>query len=92
MRSVPGFFSTQLIISAMAGWRRRRFSKGESSQQDYLVLASGNQIFHRDGSLEKVPHWAGWRRVHVAILVFFGLITNFMLRVNIMYAIEYMYM
>ena len=42
--------------------------------------------------MKKVPHWAGWRRVHVAILVFFGLITNFMLRVNIMYAIEYMYM
>ena len=95
MKSVPGFFSTQFIISAMAGWRRRKFLKGESSRQHYLVLANGrswNQIFDRDGSLEKVPHWAGWRRVHVAILVFFGLITNFMLRVNIMYAIEYMYM
>merc|ERR1711970_774763 len=30
------------------------------------------------------------RRVHVALLAFFGLITNFMLRVNITYAIEYM--
>merc|ERR1719193_2580208 len=49
------------------------------------------EIFKRDDSLKKVPHWAGWRRVHVAMLVFFGLITNFMLRVNIMYAIEYMY-
>ena len=95
MRSVPSSFSTQFIISAMAGWRRRKFLKGESSRQDSLVLASGrswNQIFHRDGSLEKVSHWSGWRRVHVAVLVFFGLITNFMLRVNIMYAIEYMYM
>ena len=38
---MPGFFSTQLIIRAMAGWRRGRFSKGESSRQYYLVLASG---------------------------------------------------
>jgi len=30
------------------------------------------------------------RRVHVALLTFFGLVTNFMLRVNITYAIEYM--
>ena len=30
------------------------------------------------------------RRVHVAILVFIGLITNYMLRVNINLAIEYM--
>ena len=41
MRSVPGFFSTHIIISTMAEWRRRRFSKGESSRQYYLVLASG---------------------------------------------------
>jgi len=30
------------------------------------------------------------RRVHVSLLAFFGLIVNFMLRVNITYAIEYM--
>ena len=30
------------------------------------------------------------RRVHVAILVFIGLITNYMLRVNINMTIEYM--
>jgi len=38
----------------------------------------------------ETPHWTCLRRVHVAVLVFFGLITNFLLRVNIMYAIEYM--
>ena len=30
------------------------------------------------------------RRVHVAVLIFLGLITNYMLRVNINLAIEYM--
>jgi len=38
----------------------------------------------------ETPHWTCLRRVHVAVLVFFGLVTNFLLRVNIMYAIEYM--
>jgi len=45
----------------------------------------------RSSIFGEAPHWTCLRRVHVAVLVFFGLITNFMLRVNIMYAIEYMY-
>lgn len=30
------------------------------------------------------------RRLHVAVLIFLGLVTNYMLRVNINLAIEYM--
>jgi len=41
------------------------------------------------GCLAKLA-WLRLRRVHVAILVFIGLITNYMLRVNINMTIEYM--
>ena len=34
--------------------------------------------------------WLFLRRVHVAVLVFVGLVTNYMLRVNLNLAIEFM--
>ena len=49
----------------------------------------GSHIFFRMSILERVG-WLGFRRVHVALLVHVGLVANFMLRVNINIAIEYM--
>ena len=51
----------------------------------------GTKVYRRS-VFGETPHWTCLRRVHVAVLVFFGLVTNFLLRVNIMYAIEYMNM
>jgi len=80
----------KVMVNKVEDEERAGLLQHSAHHQRYDGVAE-EEIVKRDGSLEKVPHWAGWRRVHVAILVFFGLITNFMLRVNIMYAIEYMY-
>jgi len=64
-----------------------------SPASDYARYDGGpdEDLPKRNPVFGEAPHWTRLRRVHVAMLVFFGLITNFMLRVNIMYAIEYMY-
>jgi len=73
----------------------------EEEEEQTRLLSSSREHVRYDGRPDEdlpkrkaifgeAPHWSCLRRVHVALLVFFGLITNFMLRVNIMYAIEYM--
>ena len=68
------------------------FPKGESQCQQFTKEQKVEDNVCRKAIFGEAPHWTCLRRVHVAVLVFFGLITNFMLRVNIMYAIEYMNM